>query len=153
LAGAIDHYLLEQFEPGFFFVEDLRGLGVDRQTLLGVEGVSGLLHQVVEALAGLAAHPVLAPEAVRMEEPPQAAVGVEQGGLRVDQQEPGGRDRPVVVHALARRHLHHRHLGADSHFGPHVGHHLEQVLVVHHRPGARVEREVDGRGTSRRTAA
>src|SRR5262245_8733379 len=60
LARSVDHDLLEELERRLLVVDDLGGLGVELLALLLVERVARLLHQVVEALAGLAARPGLA---------------------------------------------------------------------------------------------
>src|SRR3989442_8826047 len=105
LRHAIDDDFLEQLEPGLFFVDDLRGLGVELLSLPLIQRVAGLLHQIVEALAGLVADPVLAAEAIGMEQAPQAPVSIEQRRLRIDQHHAVRRQQALVVHLLARRHL------------------------------------------------
>src|SRR5262245_64039836 len=75
---------------------------------------------MVAALSGLAPHPVLAVEPRGVKDAPQAAVGVEEGRLRITEEEPGGRYGTLVVHTLACAHLHHLELGADPHLAPHV---------------------------------
>src|SRR2546425_5087980 len=62
-ARAVDHDFLEELQPRLFLVDDGRGLRVQRLAFLGIERVAGLLHEVVEALSGLAADPVLPVEA------------------------------------------------------------------------------------------
>src|SRR5262249_22184758 len=59
LGRPVDDDLLEQLEPRFLVVDDLGRLGVELLALLRVERVPRLLHQIVEALARLAADPVL----------------------------------------------------------------------------------------------
>src|SRR6266487_799108 len=81
LARAVHDHLLEQVKRRLFLVTDLDRLGVERLALLGIERVAGLLHEVVETLARLAADPVLAVEAVGMPDAPERAVGIEQRRL------------------------------------------------------------------------
>src|SRR5436309_12776618 len=90
LRHTVDHDLLEQLEPGLLLVDDPRRLGVEPLALGRVERVARLLHELVEALARLVAGPVLAAEAVRVEQTPERAVGVEEGGLRIDEQQAVG---------------------------------------------------------------
>ena len=90
LGGAVDDDLLEQLEPRLLLVEELGRLGVERLALPGIEGVARLLHQLVEAVAGLASRPVLAAEPGRMQDAPEASVGVEQRRLRLMRSRPSG---------------------------------------------------------------
>ena len=78
-----------------------------------------------------------------MEDAPEAAVGIEQGGLRIAQQQPGRRHRALVVHPLAGAHLHHLDAAPDAHPAPHVDDGLDERLVVDHGARARVDGEVD----------
>src|SRR6266496_5454924 len=86
-AHAVDDHLLEQLDGGLLVVEDGGGFGIERLALLLVEGVARLLHELVEALARLAPDPVLAVEAGRMKDAPEAAVGIEQRGLGIAEKE------------------------------------------------------------------
>src|SRR2546428_633697 len=107
LRHAVDHDLLEQLEPGLFLVDDLRRLGVELLALRRIERVARLLHELVEALTRLVPRPVLAAEAVRVEQAPERAVGVEECGLRVDEHQAVRRQGALVVHPLAGGPLHH----------------------------------------------
>src|SRR5688572_28293947 len=57
LARAIQDDFLEQLEPRLFLVDDARGLHVEVPSLLLIERITSLLHDLVEARAGLAARP------------------------------------------------------------------------------------------------
>jgi len=59
-------------------VDDLRRLGVGSAALALIERVARLLHQIVKALAGLAADPVLSVESIRMPQAPETAVRVQE---------------------------------------------------------------------------
>src|SRR5690349_8205547 len=74
-AGPVHHDFLEQLHRGLLLVKDGSGLGVERLALLGVEGVARLLHELVEAVAGLAPHPVFSIEPGGVEDAPEAPVG------------------------------------------------------------------------------
>src|SRR5439155_16496844 len=95
-AHSVHDDLLKQLEPRFLVVDDLRRLGVQGAALARIEGVARLLHQIVKALARLATGPVLSVEPVRMPEPPETAVRVEQGRLRIAQEQTVRRNGALV---------------------------------------------------------
>src|SRR6267143_2564443 len=68
LAHAVDDDLLEQLDRGLLVLEDGGRLSIECLALFLVEGVARLLHELVEALTGLAPRPVLAVETRRMKD-------------------------------------------------------------------------------------
>src|SRR6266487_4615890 len=98
---AVHDDLLEELDRGLFILKDRGRLRVERLALLRVERIARLLHQIVEALARLAADPVFSVEARRVEDAPEAAIRVEERRLRVSKEEAPGRHCALVVHAVA----------------------------------------------------